>query len=183
MIAFILTFCFNITSVYASPCSIHGMSDCSTSIDDEGNKCRWNGKPTEGNSSGSCQSTDENGNWIEEGLPNFLKDQKTVSCGNIKNIPDYIPFITELTINIFAIISVGMLVIMGTVDLFRGVVSGKPDDMKKNQKAFFGRLTSAIIIFVLVALTKLLVSFFAKISGGGFGIVECIDCFINNKCS
>lgn len=153
-------------------------SQCDGAIDKDGEKCyKYEDK--------SCLKESEVDRLDKEkaGIPNFLTEDKTVSCGHIKSIPEYIPFITELTINIFTIISVGMLVIMGTIDLFQGIVSGKEDVMKKNQKAFFGRLTSAIIIFLLVALTKLFIGFIANVTGGGFGIAECVDCFINNKCS
>ena len=169
LIVFLLIFCFNIVDVYADCESITNPTACENANDGNGNECYWSAKDSK------CVAT--------VNAPDFLKEQDTVSCGHIKNIPEYIPFITNLTINIFTIISVGMLVIMGTIDLFQGIVSGKEDVMKKNQKAFFGRLTSAIIIFLLVALTKLLVGFIANVTGGGFGIAECVDCFINNKCS
>lgn len=155
------------------------VQNCVGAIDKDGEKCALDLTGTH------CQkkSTTEKEQKEKEGIPDFLKEQDTVSCGHIKNIPEYIPFITNLTINIFAIISVGMLVIMGTIDLFKGILSGKDDAMKKNQKAFFGRLTSAILLFVIVALTKLLVGFIANVTGGSVGIAECVDCFINNKCS
>lgn len=203
LIVFLLTFVFNITSVFAyksaSECTKPGVDECDctafdqssctnpvTHYDYKGNVCGIT-------SSGQCGPADNgstvNGEKVtnnatgDKVLPDFLEKQNTVSCGHIKNIPEYIPFITELTINIFAIISIGMLVIMGTIDLFKGIVSGKDDVMKKNQSAFFGRLTSAILLFLIVALTKLLVGFFANVTGGSFGIAECVDCFINNKCS
>lgn len=212
LIVFLLTICFDITNVLAyksaSECRTPGVEGCSCSVFSRdnctaevinGQKVNYTHYDENGNvcaivSGGQCGIAD-NGNTVngkvvegndtktESEIPSFLEEQKTVSCGHIKSIPEYIPFITNLTINIFTIISVGMLVIMGTIDLFQGIVSGKEDVMKKNQKAFFGRLTSAILLFLLVALTKLFVSFIASVTGGGFGIAECVDCFINNSCS
>lgn len=126
--------------------------------------------------------TEVKANGEENEVPEYLENQDVVSCGNLSNIPEYIPFITSLTITILTIISMGMLVVMGTIDLFKGINSGKPDEMKKCQKAFYSRIGSAVFLFFIVALTKLLVSFFLSMSGGSNNIIDCIGCFINNSC-
>ena len=182
--------------VYATECSSYGVSNCNGQTDSNGNKCVVSAINDEGKSVSPCCTisgktcgskiaTDSGSGKAYGGtdIPDFIENQKTVSCGKIKNIPDYIPFITNLTIIVLTIISMGMLVIMGTIDLFKGINSGKPEDMKKNQKVFFSRVGSAVLLFFIVALTKLLVSFFTGITGGNSGIIDCIGCFINNSCN
>ncbi len=181
------------TNAYAVSCSDYNddLEHCYSATDDQGRKCTYSNTnpvtcvPSSGpsqHSESSFTSDDEATAEDGEGA-SFLDEQKVVSCGRIKNIPDYIPFITSLTITILTIISMGMLVIMGTIDLFKGINSGKPEDMKKCQKAFYSRLGSAVFLFFIVALTKLLVSFFLSIAGGNGGIIDCIGCFINNTCN
>ena len=188
-------FMYNPAIVYAGP-SNHSNSTHDTKCmkytnqtacenakeDDE--KCYWDSKTSScKKSNGNYRYDDEKEDDENSNVPGFLQPDNEVSCGNLKKIPDYIPFITSLTITILTIISMGMLVIMGTIDLFKGVNSGNPDEMKKCQKAFFNRLGSAVLLFFIVALTKLLVGLVNSTAAGGSGIVECISCFINNKCA
>lgn len=156
-------------------CTCYDAGTCPTK-DSYGNKCQTRLK------TGDCIVEPSATEVEKEGdIPTFLEDEETTSCGKIKNIPKYIPFITSLTVTVLTIISMGMLVIMGTIDLFKGTVSGKDDEIKKNQKAFVGRLTSAIIIFLLVALTKLFIGLISNAMGTTNGIASCIDLFINNR--
>lgn len=70
-----------------------------------------------------------------------------------------------------------LLVIFGMLDLFKGITAQKEDEIKKGQQIFIKRLISAAIIFFVVSIVQLLVSF---VSGGEEpGIMECASCFIN----
>lgn len=104
---------------------------------------------------------------------------KRVSCGQVTGIPEKIP---ELTSMIFNIIQIGVpiiLVLMGTVDLFKGVTSQKDEDIKKNQKLFVKRLIIGSLIFFIVVIVKFFVSIVADASSAD--AIECIDCFMNGK--
>lgn len=68
-----------------------------------------------------------------------------------------------------------ILVIMGMLDLFKGITAGKEDEMKKGQQIFIKRLISAAIIFFVISIVQLLISFVA----GDEGIMTCANCFIN----
>lgn len=182
IISFLL---LNPQNAFATSCSeFKNETACENSKDSNSNKCYWDSTSKScKKSDGSYRYDDDKKDNADSNVPGFLQPDKEVSCGNLKKIPDYIPFITSLTITILTIISMGMLVIMGTIDLFRGINSGNPDEMKKCQKAFFNRLGSAVLLFFIVALTKLLVGLVNSTLAGGSGIVECISCFINNKCA
>lgn len=69
-----------------------------------------------------------------------------------------------------------LLVIFGMLDLGKGIVAQKEDEIKKCQQMFIKRLITAAIIFFVVSIVQLLVSF---VSGDEPGIMNCASCFIN----
>lgn len=68
-----------------------------------------------------------------------------------------------------------LLVIFGMLDLFKGLTAQKEEEIKKGQQVFIKRLISAAIIFFVISIVQLLVSFVA----GDEGIMNCASCFIN----
>lgn len=109
------------------------------------------------------------------------KNSKKVSCGNIDDIPRKIPELTSMAINIIHIAVPVILVIMGSLDLFKGITAQKEDEIKKGQQVFIKRLILAAIIFFVVVIAKLLISVVANSSSDN--ISSCIDCFISNNCN
>lgn len=71
-----------------------------------------------------------------------------------------------------------ILVIMGSLDLFKGVTASKEDEIKKGQQMFIKRLISAAIVFFVISIVQLLVSFVADGTEKA-NIMECANCFIN----
>lgn len=78
-----------------------------------------------------------------------------------------------------------LLVIFGSIDFLKAVTSSKEDEIKKGQQTFIKRLIAAVIVFFVVAIVKLLVSFAA--SDNSATILNCADCFlsgpVSEKCS
>ena len=103
-----------------------------------------------------------------------------VSCGNITDIPEKIPQLTSDVVKIIEIIVPVVLVIMGGIDLVKGITSQKEDEIKKGQKIFIKRLVLGAIVFFVVVLVKLLVSIVAESTSGN--ISSCIDCFFSDNC-
>lgn len=68
-----------------------------------------------------------------------------------------------------------ILVVFGMIDLFKGITAQKEDEMKKGQHMFVKRLMAAAIVFFVVSIVQLLISFVA----GDEGIMTCANCFIN----
>lgn len=104
-----------------------------------------------------------------------------VSCGNVTGIPRKIPELTSLAITIIQIAVPVILVVMGSLDLFKGVTAGKEEEMKKGQKLFIKRLIVGAIIFFVVVIAKFVISIVAEASSAN--IIECIDCFTSNNCN
>lgn len=72
-----------------------------------------------------------------------------------------------------------LLVILGTLDLLKGVTADKEDEIKKSQQLFFKRLIAAVIVFFVITVVQMVISF---ADTNNEGIMDCANCFINNKC-
>lgn len=105
---------------------------------------------------------------------------KKVSCGNVTEIPRKIPELTSLGISIVQISVPVILVLMGSMDLFKGITAQKEDEIKKGQQLFIKRLIIGASIFFVIVIAKLLISVIADASSAN--IIECVDCFLSNKC-
>ena len=81
----------------------------------------------------------------------FMQGGGHVSCGNnlIKHMPSIIPKITKSVYDLAMILTPVILVVMGTVDLVKGIMSSKEDEMKKGKDTFIQRLVIAVLIFVV----------------------------------
>lgn len=105
-----------------------------------------------------------------------------VSCGNMGSFNRKLPEITSWIVTVAEILVPVILVIFGSIDFIKGIISQKEDEIKKGQQVFIKRLITAVIVFFIVVFTKLIIS---AVSGSGekAGLIDCIDCFISNKCS
>lgn len=106
-------------------------------------------------------------------LMNFSK----VNCGNITEIPKKLPELTSYCFTIMQVAVPVILIIIGSIDLVKGLYAQKEDEIKKGQRVFLKRLIVAILIFFIVVIVKLIISVVAESSSQN--MVECIDCFLN----
>lgn len=106
----------------------------------------------------------------------------TVSCGGglLTSIPNAVPKVVSIVYTIIQIAIPVILVVMGTLDLFKGITAQKEDEMKKGQQMFVKRLIAAALIFFVFVIVKVIISFVAD--GSSVAIMECAECFINNNC-
>lgn len=56
-----------------------------------------------------------------------------------------------------------LLIILGTIDLGKAVISSKEEEVKKAKKSFINRLIYAILVFAVVWAVGLLIGFISKI--------------------
>lgn len=101
-----------------------------------------------------------------------------VGCGNVEGIPEKIPELTSFVIDVIQIAVPIVLIIMGSLDLFKGITAQKEDDIKKGQKIFIKRLIYAAIIFFVIIIVKFLISIVADATDSS-NMSDCIDCFLN----
>lgn len=105
-----------------------------------------------------------------------------VSCGEgyVTNIPTMLTDTVKTAYTIIQVAVPVVLVVMGSLDLFKGISAQKEDDIKKGQQIFIKRLISAAIVFFVFAITKVIVSFAADNSSNK--ILQCAECFLEAKC-
>lgn len=104
-------------------------------------------------------------------------------CGNrIGFFNKRIPEITSWVITILQVAIPILLVIMGGIDFVKAITGQKDDEIRKGQQILIKRIIVAVIIFFVVAITKILVSLVSSGDSESKSIISCIDCFISNKC-
>ena len=82
-----------------------------------------------------------------------------------------------LAIQIFVPI---VLVIYGMLDLSKAVMGQKEDEIKKGQQTFIKRIIAAAIVFFVVTIVKMILSFLAGGTEQG-SIYQCVNCFIEGS--
>lgn len=110
------------------------------------------------------------------------------SCGNklLEGIPTVLPNVISIIYNVIQIAVPVVLVIMGSLDLMKGITAGKEDEMKKGQQMFIKRLISAVLIFLVFIAVKLIISLVADddvTENKAVRIMQCAECFVRNKCN
>lgn len=82
-----------------------------------------------------------------------------ISCSALPNvsIDESIPNIVSTIIKAIWIIVPVLLVVFGSIDLVKGLISQKEDEIKKGQQTFVKRLIAGVIVFFVIAIVKLLI--------------------------
>lgn len=73
-----------------------------------------------------------------------------------------------------------LLVIFGMLDLAKGVMAQKEDEIKKGQQTFIKRLIAAAIVFFVITIVKMLISFVAD-GTSDTSVYGCVKCFLNGS--
>ena len=99
--------------------------------------------------------------------------------GNNIEVNQQIPQLVHTVIVVLKIAVPIILIILGMIDLLKGVTASKEDEIKKRQNMFFKRLIAAVLVFFVITVVQLVISFFDTDKEN---IMDCANCFINNKC-
>ena len=113
----------------------------------------------------------------------FYDKQNYVSCGKIGKFNKKIPEITSWLLSIVEIVIPVLLAIFGAIDFVKSIVSQKEDEINKSKSIFLRRVITAALIFFFFFFCKVVVSLFSSGSSESDSIINCIDCFMSNKCS
>lgn len=118
---------------------------------------------------------------------NFNSSAGPVSCGSglVTGIPSLIPNVLSILYNIIQIAVPIILVVIGSLDLMKGISAQKEDEMKKGQQIFIKRLISAVLIFFVFIIVKFVISLVAAddvTENKAIRIMQCAECFIDNNC-
>ena len=102
-----------------------------------------------------------------------------ITCAGVQ-IDTKIVNAVHVIILIIQIVVPILLVIFGSIDFLKAVIGQKDDEIKKGQQTFIKRLIAAVIVFFVVAIVRLLVSFAAGDEDKS-EITNCFNSFINGS--
>ena len=102
----------------------------------------------------------------------------SITCFDI-TVDEKIVKVVHTIILIFQVVGPVLLVIFGMLDLVKGVMAQKEDEIKKGQQTFIKRLIAAVIIFFVIAIVRMVVSFVTDGDENGNEVMDCIDSFLN----
>ena len=144
-------------------------------------------KPSNSNASSTSNRSNSTSTSNSNHNADFMIIDQYKQCGGsagalITNIPSIVPRITSTLYNSIMVLVPVILIIMGTVDLVKGIMSQKEDEMKKGRETFIKRIVGAVIIFLLVLIVKIFVGAVSRDGKNSVRIVNCIDCFVSNSC-
>lgn len=106
---------------------------------------------------------------------NVYADVTCPSLGSVV-IDDAIPNVVSMIIKVIQIAVPILLVIMGSIDLIKGITSQKEDEIKKGQQIFIKRLIAGALVFFVIAIVKLVIS---AVAGDKDNIMTCACHFFN----
>ena len=109
---------------------------------------------------------------------NYDSSAKSCGSGLIKNIPEMLPKIISTVYFALQLVVPILLVIFGMIDLVKAVTAGKEDEIKKAQSVFIRRLIMGILVFFVVLIVQMLISF---VSNKDRNVANCFNCFINGN--
>lgn len=87
----------------------------------------------------------------------FVLDDADVSCGEGSTLVNVIA-IVRLVMNIICIAVPIIMILMGTIDLFKAVTAGKDEDIKKKQKALITRIIAGVLVFLVPTIVSVIMN-------------------------
>jgi len=109
-------------------------------------------------------------------------ESEKISCGPVGNLPVRVADIFSLLILLLQVAVPVIIVIFGMIDLTKGVMSQKDDEIKKGQQTFIKRLITGALVFFIVAVVKIFIGVIGDNAGNKDSMVSCINCFVNGEC-
>lgn len=84
---------------------------------------------------------------------------------------------------VFKIVIPLLIIILGSIDLGKAVMSGKQDDIKNNAKSLGFRAAAAVLIFILPSLVGMVFNWIMDFSGTDLDYENCSRCVVSpGKC-
>jgi len=101
----------------------------------------------------------------------------TYTCGGLGlDFAGRLPQVVSTIINVIRIAVPILLIIFGMIDMGKAVMAQKEDDIKKGQQTLIKRVIAAVIVFFVITIVSMLVSFLANEDAS---VVNCFNCFVN----
>lgn len=121
--------------------------------------------------------------WNETEYGNYCNTDNLlyVACGESFDIPNRVPEITSLLVNLLKVGTPIILILVSVITLFKAITASKEDEIKKAQSSLIKKIIAAVMVFFIVSIVQFVISKVADSSEQG-GIESCLSCFLNNDC-
>lgn len=87
----------------------------------------------------------------------FVLADTDVDCQSGSTLVNVIA-IVRLVMNIICVAVPIIMILMGTIDLFKAVTAGKDDDIKNKQKALITRIIAGVLVFLVPTIVSVLMN-------------------------
>lgn len=87
----------------------------------------------------------------------FVLADTDVDCQSGSTLVNVIA-IVRLVMSIICVAVPIIMILMGTIDLFKAVTAGKDDDIKKKQKALITRIIAGVLVFLVPTIVSVLMN-------------------------
>lgn len=107
-----------------------------------------------------------------------------LQCGD-EEMPYVAAQIVRTVIVILEIATPVLIIVLGMVDLLKGVIAQKEDEIKKGQQTFIRRLVIGALVFLAFVLVQFIIGFVTNVlneESENKAMWNCTNCFINGKC-
>ena len=98
-----------------------------------------------------------------------------ITCGGI-TVPSGVAGVIHLIVVLIQVAVPILLIIWGMVDFAKATIGGDEDKIKAGQKIFIKRLIAAILVFLVVTITQLVVGAVASVGGTGNDATNAWSC-------
>lgn len=109
-----------------------------------------------------------------------------VGCGSgvngVTGIPAIVPRLVSFAINLMKVIIPVSLIITGTIEMFKSIIAGNPDNIPKGKKKIINKFVAALLAFFIISFTTNIVKLIAK-KNERSTLAACLSCYLNNNCN
>lgn len=102
-----------------------------------------------------------------------------IVCGDVK-VPMVLAKIVRTVVFIIQVATPVIIIVFGSMDLFKAVIAQKDDDIRKGREIFVKRLITGALVFLTFFIVEMVVSIVAPDDAQNSW--NCVDCFINGNC-
>ena len=109
-----------------------------------------------------------------------------VGCGSGSNmvtgIPAFVPRLTSFAITLMHVLIPVILIVTATIEMFKSIISGNPDNVAKCRKRVISKYIGALLAFFIISFITNIVKLIAR--GNEKSVAAaCFNCYLNNKCT
>lgn len=107
-----------------------------------------------------------------------------IACGDAVDIPRQAPKVFSSVYTVFQLGVPIVLIITSIITLIGAITANSEDVMNKAKGKLFKKMIAAILVFLVMTISKFIISLVPVEEGGADmdNLTACLDCFLNDDC-